>query len=334
MKKKVVIPSIGPLMKYMDILTGYLKEEYPEAEIVMLERRVTDEELIAAAEGAEVIFGGHKMSEKIYAALPGLRAVPCPSVGFDAADTPAATKHGVVVTNVPDYCLDEVSGHAVTLLLHMQRGLYKLIPYVKDGNWGIAPIMPRQRLEGLTVGIFGFGSIARVTAKKLSGFKLNLLACDPYVSEEVAAQYGAKLASFDEMLEQSDFIIIHAPYLPSTKGVFNEEAFRKMKPTAYIVNVGRGPIIDTEALYKALTEGWIAGAGLDVLENEPPQESDMKIVALPNVVVTPHSAFYSEDAVREQLRKAANEAGRALRGERPRCCANRDVLAKIDWFVD
>jgi D-3-phosphoglycerate dehydrogenase len=333
-KKKVLIATRND--RTVELIKGLILKEYPDAEFeVALGTPVSEEEMIEKGQGAEAIVCGlQPITEKVYASLPGLRAVVYPSVGYDTTDPAVAAKYGVIVTNVPDYCLDEVSSHAVTLMLHMQRGLYKLIDYVKAGNWGIAPIMPRQRFSGLTVGFYGLGSIGREVAKKLSGFDVNMICNDPYLKEEAAAALNVKLVSFDELLAQSDFITLHAPLFPSTRGIFNEEAFKKMKPTAYIVNCARGPIIDTESLYKALTEGWIAGAALDVLEHEPPHDSDRKIIGLPNVIVTPHSAFYSVEAMEEQQLKAANEVGRALRGERPRICVNKAVLEKITWFVD
>lgn len=333
-KKKVVVAA-GANFTGRELIKNYLLTEYPDA-IVDFVDILPEKEFIQAAQGAEVVLSQHqKMSERIYEALPELRAFCAIGIGFNAADVPAATRHGVIVTNVPDYCTDEVASHTVALILAMQRGLYKQVPWIKDGHWDIKAIIPRRRFKDSTVGLFGFGGIARNVARKLSGFEVNIIACDPYVSPEQAAEYNAQMVEWDELIERSDILSLHAPLLPSTKGKLNEEALRRMKPHAYVVNCARGELIDREALYKALTENWIAGAALDVVYNEPvPDEFDKKLIALPNIWATGHSAFYSVEAYDELMRKAANEAGRALRGEKPRCCVNKEVLAHIKWFAE
>jgi len=331
-KKVLMVESRESDLPEMQAL---IRAEYPEVEFaVVLGRPVNAAEVIAHGRDATVLYcHSSPLTEEIYAGLPELRTVVFNSVGYDATDPAVATRYGVAVTNVPDYCIDEVSAHTLSLLLYLQRGLDRLVQWVKDGNWGIQPIMTIPRLAGKTVGLYGFGRIGRAVARKLVGFDLNLIANDPFIPPEEAKPYGVELVSFEAMLARSDFISLHTPLDDSTRGAFGTATLRQMKPTAYLINCARGPIVDTEALYRALTEGWIAGAGLDVLANEPPAAAEQKLISLPNVVVTPHTAFYSTDAYADSRLKAANEVGRALRGEPPRMCVNPAVLPKLGFQV-
>jgi D-3-phosphoglycerate dehydrogenase len=329
-RKKVVVAGAG---SGKEKLTAYLKEEYPDVDAEFIPVTPDEDELIKKAKGAEVILSQYqKMSDRVYdALLPELKAYVSIGIGFDSANVPAATKRNIIVTHVPDYCIDEVSCHAVAFILSFYRGLYLQVPRIKEGHWDIKAIVPRKRFAGSTIGLYGFGSIGRLVAKKLQGFDVNILACDPYVDDEVAALYNTRMVEFEDLLRESDVISLHAPLLESTKGIFDEKAFKAMKRDAYIVNTARAGLIDRDALYKALMEGWIAGAALDVVWNEPyPDEFDKKIIALPNVWATGHSAFYSVEAFDELMRKVANEAGRILRGEEPRRCVNKEVLKKIN----
>lgn len=330
-KKKVLM--LEARERDLSELQAMIRAAYPAVEFtVVFGRPVDAAEVIARGRDAAVLFcHSSPITEEIFAGLPGLRAVVFGAVGFDAADPAIATRYGVAVTNVPDYCVDEVSAHTVALLLYLQRGFDRLVNWIKDGGWGIQPVMTVPRLAGKTVGLFGFGRIGRAVARKLAGFDLNLIACDPFIPPAEAKPYGVKLMSFEAMLEQSDFVSLHAPLDASTRGVFGEAALRRMKPTAYLINCARGPIVDTEALYRALTEKRLAGAGLDVLANEPPTAAEQKLIALPNVVVTPHSAFYSAEAYADSRRKAVDEVVRALRGEPPRMCVNPEVLPQLGF---
>lgn len=333
-KKRVVISGMTGMSE--ETLAEYQKnieQEYRAAEVVVASiPPLPEKEIIEALQGADILLSGFQpMSDRAYAETRLTAYCAC-SIGFDFTNPGGATKQGVIVTNNPAYCVDEVAEHTVALLLHCARGLYKMIPYVKEGNWGFKHLRPVNRLAGSIVGLYGFGRIPRAIAKKLSGFEVKVIACDPFVSQEQADEYNVRMVDFEEMVGSSDFISIHAPLIPATKGIFNEAVFRKMKPSAFIINTARGPIIEQEALYKALRENRIKGAALDVLENEPPRETDRKIVELPNVVVTGHTAFYSDQSLEEQLRQTTEEVGRVLREERPRNIVNKDVLNKISWL--
>lgn len=178
----------------------------------------------------------------------------------------------------------------------------------------------------MTVGLHGFGKIPQEVAKYLSNFGVKVLACDPYGSKEIANSLNVTLVDFDTLITQSDILSLHAPLLPSTKGLFNKDVFKKMKPSAFLINCSRGPEVNQKDLYEALTEKWIAGAALDVMENEPPIEEDKKLIELPNVIVTGHSAFYTDESKEDQLIMTAKEVGSILRGEIPKNLVNKEVL--------
>ena len=323
-------------LKDTGTLKSYITAEYPDVSLEWYgEIPIPEDELIEKARDAEVLFSVYqKMSDHTYDSLPNLKAYVSMSMGYDAANADAATRHGVLITHNPDYCVDEVGSHTVSLILACQRGLFTIVPWVKEGNWGFIPLRPKKRFAGSVVGLYGFGRIGQDVARKLSGFSVRLIAYDPYVDANVPNDLQVDLVDFDEMVETADFVSLHAPLTPATRGVFNQDVFKKMKHSAYLINAARGPLVDTDSLFKALEEKWIAGAALDVLDNEPPKDSDKKLIALPNVIVTGHSAFYSDTALDESMRRSANEVGRILRGEKPRCPANKEVLSKIDWFVE
>ena len=316
---KVVLVGV-PGMNDQEIvkIEEFIKEEAPGVDYEFLGNAVlSDDELVHRAGDADVIITwNQQMNDKLYGKLR-LKAFCCASTGFDAADVKSATKHGVMVTNAKDYCVDEVSAHAVMLLLTMARKLWHVAENAKKDSWSVDGIGSVQRLKDSTVGIFAFGSIARAVAEKLQGFGVKMISYDPYVGVEIMKAYGVEKVEFQELLKESDYITIHAPLTEETQEMFSKETLAIMKPSAYIINTARGRIIDQEALYEALVEGKLAGAGLDVLWNEPPLAIDNKLFELPNVIITPHSAFFSDEAQEQQLRITAKDVGRILRGEKP-----------------
>ncbi len=246
-------------------------------------------------------------------------------IGVDNIDVDAATALGIIVTNVPAYCLDEVSDHAMALLLACARKVPLLDKNVKNGNWDRQVGPPMHRLRGQNLGIIGFGKIGRTIALKAQAFGLNIFAFDPFVDKEIAKEFQVTLVDLPHLLRQSDFITIHAPLIDETRNLFGEEEFRMMKTSAYIINTARGGIIDIQALYKALKEGWIAGAALDVLPQEPPQP-DFPLANLDNVILTPHAAFLSEESMLELEITGAEEVARVLSGQMPKSIVNTEVL--------
>ncbi len=242
--------------------------------------------------------------------------------GLDSIDISAATEYGIWVTNVPDYSVDEVSSHTIALLLAQARRLPKLLELTRQGIWDSKSVRPFERLSGQTLGVVGFGRIARAVAAKAQGLGLRILAYDPYIDASSIEATGAKAVSLETLLRESDFVALHTPLTESTRHIINREALALMKPTAFLINTARGPLIDEDALLEVVRAGRIAGAALDVLTVEPPPP-DHPLLHEEHVLVTPHTAWYSEAANRDVRVRGAEEVLRVLRGEKPRFPANQ-----------
>jgi D-3-phosphoglycerate dehydrogenase len=295
-------------------------------EIVPAVCRSEDETIAACRDAHAVLDAAAKISRQVIAELKDTLIICRYGVGLDTVDIPAATEHGIAVANVPDFCFDEVADTAMSLILSVPRKVHLLNAAVHKGIWNKDAARPIHKFRGATLGIFAFGNIARNVCRKAAAFGFRVIACDPYVAAESVQEYPVTLVDFDTLLRESDLLTVHAPLTDETRHAFNEGAFRKMKPSACFFNLGRGPIHDQKALCRALTEGWIAGAGLDVLEKEPPDPAD-PILKLDNVVFTPHYASYTEEAYQELQRKTGENAASALRGEFPRYLVNPEVKA-------
>lgn len=244
---------------------------------------------------------------------PTLKQIVRYGVGVNNVDLEAATKYGVQVCNVPDYGMNEVADQAMALTLALWRKVNFIASDTKKGNWDYAKAIPIRRLPGSTVGIIGLGRIGKTYAKRMSGFDVKLIACDPRM-ETGAVVAGATVCPFEEVIANADVISIHAPLDESTRNSFCTETFRKMKNTALLVNTARGGIINEDDLYHALKDGEIAGAGIDVIEHEPIAK-DHPLLSLDNCILTPHISWYSEEAAEELKRKVAEEAVRFSKGE-------------------
>lgn len=263
--------------------------------------------------------------EPVIAAAKKCQVIARYGIGIDNIDVETATEQGIVVTNVPAYCMDEVSDHAMGLLLACARKISRFDRAVRGGVWerNIGPEM--YRIRGKTLGIVGFGRIGQAIIPKAKPFGLTINVCSPRTDPKRIQQQGAQKVTFQELLATSDFITIHAPLTQETQCMFSDAEFRAMKPTAFLINTARGGIVDTAALTKALQNGNIAGAGLDVLETEPP-ESDTELLTLENAVVTPHAAFVSKDAILELEVTAAKCVAQVLTGQLPESVVNPSVL--------
>ncbi|MCL5961529.1 MAG: C-terminal binding protein, partial [Chloroflexi bacterium] len=226
-------------------------------------------------------------------------------------------------------CVDEVSDHAVALLLACARQIVPMHAAVLSREWSFEVAKPLFRLRGQTLGLVAFGKIARAVAAKGKAFGFHILGYDPYTPAQVFLDHGVQPASLGEVLTQSDFVSLHAPLSAETTHLIGEDELKAMKPTAYLINASRGGLVDEKALCKALSENWIAGAGLDVVENEPPDWNN-PLFSLPNVVITPHAGFYSEDSLEDVRRRASQEVIRALTGEWPVCLLNQELKNKIE----
>jgi D-3-phosphoglycerate dehydrogenase / 2-oxoglutarate reductase len=289
--------------------------------------RIDPELRVANSASAEDILAVGRDADAIlvtYAKLPGdllrqlrrCKAIGRFGLGVDNIDIAAATELGITVTYVPDYCMQEVSDHAMALLLALARKVPQSNALVQAGRWDMPAVVPIHRLAGRVLGLVGFGNIPRALAPKAKAFGLRVVAHDPNVSQRALAAVGVESMSFDRLLEISDFVSIHAPLLPVTRGLFNAEVFGKMKQGACLINTARGPLVDEDALLAALDSGRLAGAALDVVAVEPlPKES--RLIGRDNVVLTPHTGFYSVEALNELQTKCAADVARVLSGETP-----------------
>jgi D-3-phosphoglycerate dehydrogenase len=248
---------------------------------------------------------------------------------LDNIDVQFATQVGIVVTNVPGFCSEEVSDHAMALLLSLVRKVTFYDRKVKAGAYDLQSETPLYRMSGKTLGILGFGKIGRALCRKAKGFGLRVLICTPRVSQTDLSASEVEVVTFPEFLRRSDYISIHAPLTRETRHLFNLDAFREMKPTAFIVNTSRGDVIESKALLTALNERLIAGAALDVLPNEPPN-SDDQLVLHSRTIVTPHVAFNSEESLEELQVTAAAQMADVLCGRLPPFIVNPVVLTQAN----
>lgn len=249
-------------------------------------------------------------------------------IGYNTIDLATANVKKIMVANVPDYCLDEVADHTVALFLACVRKIPYLHASIRKGQWSVDLAKPTPRLQGKCYGLFGFGNIAQRVAKRVRAFGLDVIAFDPYVPAAVfEANHATRAATLDALLGSADFLSIHAPLLEETRGIMNTARLRQMKSTAILINTSRGPLVNEADLLAALQTGVIAGAGLDVLNDEPPK-FPLPLAALDNVVLTPHTAWYSEDAMPELRQKASAEVVRALTEGRPKFWVNQSAFGR------
>ncbi len=300
-------PSLDPAKKAL---------EEANAEVVQAPSS-SEEDIIKAAENADAILVTYaKLNENILRSLKNCKAIGRFGIGVDNIDLKVAGELGISVNYVPDYCLDEVSDQAMAMIISMARKIPQSNKLVQSGRWEMPAVVPMYRLRGKTVGLIGFGNIPRLMTPKAQAFGFNVIASDPYAPKELFEKYGVESVSMDELYERSDFISVHAPLLPETKGLVNKDAFKKMKDTAIIVNTARGPLINEKDLIEALDKNEIGGAGLDVVETEPLPENS-PLIGRDNVILAPHTAFYSVEALEELQTKAASDVARVLNGEEP-----------------
>jgi D-3-phosphoglycerate dehydrogenase len=300
-----------------------------DAEIVEIAAKGEDE-FVAAARDADALYAkGRPITKKIIDGLERCRIIALGSVGVDSVDVAAATARGIPVTNVPDTFIEEVADHAMTLILSTFRRLVEQDRMVREGRWkeGRPQLLKIPRLMGLTLGFVAFGHVARAVALRARPFGVRMLAYDPFVEELVMSQYGVEPASLPEVLQASDIITNHLPSTPEAFHLLREEHFRQMKPTAIFVNTGRGATVDEPALIKALEQGWIAAAGLDVLEQEPPDTTN-PLLKMDNVILTAHVASASARFDPARRRRVGAELALALSGRWPRSCVNPGALEK------
>jgi D-3-phosphoglycerate dehydrogenase len=293
--------------------------------VIVQAKSGTPEAIIEVARNADAILTTYaKVTTEVVEALTKCKIIARFGIGVDNVDIDMATKKGIVVTKVPDYCIDEVSDHAMALLLSIVRKIPYSNKLVQGGRWEMPAVVPIARLRGRTLGLVGFGRIPQLVAPKAQAFGINVVTYDPFVPKDVLEKAKVKHVELEELLKTSDYVSLHCPLMPETKHIMNAKTFALMKPGSYIVNTGRGPLIDEAALAAALDKGQLAGAALDVVEKEPP--TDSPIMGRDNVIITPHTAFYSEEALLDLQTKAAEEVVRVLSGQAPKNPVNPDAL--------
>jgi D-3-phosphoglycerate dehydrogenase len=314
--KVVVTDHIFPSLEIERALLGAIGAE------IVVAQATSEPQLVDIVTDADALLVCYApVTKRVIERLSRCRVIARYGIGVDNVDVDAATARGIVVTNVPDYCIEEVSDHALALLLACARKIPFLDRRVRGGRWDARDAAPMHRLRGQVLGMVGFGKIPRCLARKARALGLELLAFDPYVGADEMAADGVRKVALEDLVAQADFVSVHAPLTVETRGLIGEALLRAMKPTAYVINTARGPLVSQDAIVRALREGWIAGAALDVLETEPPADVDA-LRAIETLIVTPHVAFYSEESVQELQRKAAENVVSVLVGEVPRYPVN------------
>jgi D-3-phosphoglycerate dehydrogenase len=286
------------------------------AELVALQTK-KPEEFIAQARDCDALLNTYAgpITAEVMAQMPKCKIIARYGIGVDTIDVEAATASGIIVTNNPTYCIEEVAEHTMALLLACARKVPFYDRMVRAGGWAVPPGKPLFRIAGSTLGLVGFGNIARQVAVRAAAFGMRVLYADPYVREGQFEAPGRKV-ELDELLRESDFVSVHPPLTPQTRGLIGEQAFSRMKPTAYLINCARGPIVDTAALVRALDEKRIAGCALDTTDPEPlPDPHPLR--GRDNVILNPHVAWYSEQAMVGLQAGAPSEVRRVLTGQWP-----------------
>lgn len=320
---------------HTDTATG---EEFPVERAMLAEfgadmaatDALDEEGLIAATRDADALLVNRApITRRVIENLRRCQVIVRKGVGYDVVDVDAATERGIIVCTLPDIWIDEVANQALALLLACNRRLLPLDRSLRAGGWRSYKQTRVGQLRDETLGIVGLGRIGSALARRAVPLGMEIIAYDPYLAQPPARETGVQMVeSLDVLLDRSDFVSIHCPLTAETRHLIGDQQLRRMKPTAYIVNTARGPIVDQSALVRALQEGWIAGAGLDVFEKEPPAPDD-PLLQMENVILSPHNGFYSDPAVERMHVRAAQEVMDALSGRWPRGLLNTELRSRL-----
>ena len=311
-----VFPNLEPATRVLSELRAEVKlADAPTPEAILKVARDADGLLVTYA----------KVPAQVIEQLTRCKIIARFGIGVDNVDIDAATRAGILVTNVPDYCVDEVSDHAFALLLALVRKIPFANQRAQAGKWEMPAVVPIHRLRGRVLGLVGFGKIPQALTTKAQALGLQVQTADPYITAETTAKFNVKLVTLPELLKTSDYISVHAPLTPETNKMFNADAFRQMKRGAFVVNTARGPLVDEQALIDALDAGQLAGAALDVLPQEP-LAPNSRLLGRDNLILTPHIAFYSEESNVELQTKAAQQVALVLSGKDARYPINLKAL--------
>ena len=323
--------------QHVYVIQGRAERDYSDcqAAVANVPARLTtlsfldkEDEVIGRAHDADaLIISSTPVTRGVMSALEGLKVVVRTGVGYDVIDVPAATDLGVIVVNVPDIWVREVANHTLALLLAWNRKIITLDRNVHAGKWGGGvPGAWTGSLHGETVGIVGLGNIGSAFARRVAAFETKLIAHDPYVEDSRFRALGVERVSLEALAERSDYVSVHTLLNAETRHLIGEAFFKRMKPTAILINTSRGPVVDELALTKALKDKRLAGAALDVWEREP-VAADNPLLGMDNVIATPHAAYFSSPAVAEVPRRCGEEVARVLTGQRPINVVNPEVYA-------
>lgn len=306
--------------RYKVVLAGQV---FPTVEVERpLLAGINAELIVAEGDRAQILRSAHDADGILTASfswdadaiaqLTRCRIIAGYGTGYDKVDLDAARTAGITVTNVPDYAVEEVAAHSLALILALLRRIPQADQYLRAGGWFINPLRPVHRISQLTAGLIGYGRIARRLSKSLQVLGMSVAAYDPYLDPTPGAP---PLLDLDDLLRTSDVISVHTPLTPETRGLLGSKEFGLMKETAILINTSRGPIVDQCALLRSLSNRELGGAALDVFEQEPPDVTQFRDV--PNLILTPHIAYYSEDAIAESQQKAVHQVIKTLTGQEP-----------------
>ncbi|MCD1146637.1 C-terminal binding protein [Peptoniphilus sp. KCTC 25270] len=323
--KKIVLSSV--IVENPDIEEKII-EKYEDIDLVFIPNEEEEKFQSEIIEADGIVVADKKINGDRIEGLKNCKVIVRQGIGFDSIDIEAAKKKGIVVSNIPDYSIEEVSEFTVALLLAVMRHVVDYNNHTRAGLWDIQSVHeksgfpPMRRSSTQTLGIVGMGRIAKLVAKKAKNFGFNMISYDPYVKQESVDDLGVKMVEFDTLIKESDFITLNLPLNKDTYHCIDRGVFEKMKPTSYLINTGRGPLVDEEALLWALENKKIAGAAIDVTETEP-LEKEHPLFQCENLIVTPHAAFFTEDSFIELRERALKEAIRVINGEEPLTQVNK-----------
>ncbi|MEO7911498.1 MAG: C-terminal binding protein [Roseiflexaceae bacterium] len=310
-----------------DLEAQVLRDSGLDINLVRLETRASEQLIPQVASADALIVQWANISSQVIDAMPQCKVISRYGIGVDMIDLAAASARGIIVANVHDYCIEEVSTQTIGFLLDLNRHTVRMNDHVRSGKWGVAPApygAPR-RLKGQTLGIIGLGNIGRVVAQKAAGLGLKLVGYDPYANPASLDGLDVELIGLEQLLRSSDYVSIHCPLVEETRKLIGAPQLALMQPDAYLINMARGPIVDQAALYTALVDGVIAGAALDVLEQEPPDPSD-PLLQMPNLIITPHASSWSRESLIQLRRGTAQNVVDVLQDRLPRSVVNRKAL--------
>jgi D-3-phosphoglycerate dehydrogenase / 2-oxoglutarate reductase len=323
---KVVITDFGDPDHSLE--AGVLHGSGLDINLVRLQTRVPEELIPHVVDADALIVQWASINRTVIEAMTRCKVISRYGIGVDMVDLQAAGEHGIVVANVPDFCMEEVSDSTIGFLFSLNRRIFILDRYVRSGGWGSTrpiPYWPPARLRGQTLGIVGLGNIGRAVAQKAGCLGLKLLGYDPYIKPEQIADLGVELVGLDDLLRHSDYVTLHCPLIAETRGLVGAAQLALMKPTACLINMARGPVVVQSAIYDALVNHRITAAALDVLEQEPPDPND-PLLQLDNVIVNPHASSGSIEAATQLRHDTAQNVVDMLSGKLPRSIVNRKAL--------